>query len=158
MLRCVCERFRGDEVGRGLDGGCRPLGHVCVDVDEEWTARGERPDCRLEPAVAQDRRMDAAGEIAQLAQGQTEPRARLRDECASSLGVLTESLLRHPEAHPERHQPRLRAVVEIALDPAQLCVLSVDGSRAGLLESLDARAAAAKRRRNMYRECSRQAE
>ena len=62
------------------------------------------------------------------------PRARSRSSRSASpapsrasasssprrLGVVGELLLRHAEAHPERDEPRLRAVVQVALDPPQL--------------------------------------
>ena len=54
-------------------------------------------------------------------------------------GILGELLLRHPEAHPERDQPRLRAVVQVALDPAQLGLLGVH--RAGAAWSRASRSA-----------------
>ena len=43
-----------------------------------------------------------------------------------------------PEAQPERDEPRLGAVVQVALDPAELGVLLLDGSEPGGLERLDA--------------------
>src|SRR5439155_4420173 len=42
------------------------------------------------------------------------------------------------EAHSEGDQARLRAVVDVALDPAQLGVLRVDGTRPRRLEPVDA--------------------
>ena len=76
------------------------------------------------------------------------PRARSRSsaiaEPASSralahqlghLGLVVEARLRAAEVHAERDEPRLRAVVQVALDPAQLGGLDVDraAARAGQL-------------------------
>ena len=53
--------------------------------------------------------------------------------CAPS-GSVAELLLGHAEVHRQRHQPRLGAVVEVALDPLQLRGLGVDRAGAGALE------------------------
>ena len=69
--------------------------------------------------------MDPAGEVAQLAQRVLGAEPRLGEQLAGALWIVGQLLLRHAEAHPERDQPRLRAVVQVALDPAQLGVLGV---------------------------------
>ncbi len=81
--------------------------------------------------------MDAAGEVAQLAQRLLGAHSRLGEQLAGALGVLGQLLLGHAQAHAERDQPGLGAVVEVALDPAQLAVLDVHGAGAGRLEGLD---------------------
>ena len=53
-------------------------------------------------------------------------------------GSVGQLLLGHAEAHAERDQPRLGAVVEVALDPAQLAVLDVHGAGPARLQRLDA--------------------
>ena len=60
--------------------------------------------------------------------------------CAPS-GSVADLLLGHAEVHRQRHQPRLGAVVEVALDPLQLRGLGVDRAGAGALE-LDRRGGA----------------
>ena len=60
---------------------------------------------------------------------------RLGDERPRAGGVAVELLLRHAEVHRQRDEPRLRAVVEVALDPLQLGGLGVDGACARALES-----------------------
>ena len=67
--------------------------------------------------------MDAAREVAQLRErlaGRAAPRRR----AAARPGVGRELLLGHAEAHAERDEPRLRAVVQVALDPPQLASCS----------------------------------
>ena len=55
------------------------------------------------------------------------------DQLARGGGIAFELLLRKPEIERHRHHPRLRAVVEVTLDPAQLGGLRVDrrGPRLG---------------------------
>jgi hypothetical protein len=81
--------------------------------------------------------VDAAREVAKFSQRVLGSRAGLGDQLSDALGVFGELLLGHPQAHPERDQRGLRAVVEVALDPAELRVLKVDGSRATGLQRLD---------------------
>jgi signal transduction histidine kinase len=59
--------------------------------------------------------VDAPSEVTQLAQGLLGAHARLREQLAggSRLGV-GELLLRHAEAHPERHQAGLRELRDLA--------------------------------------------
>ncbi len=81
--------------------------------------------------------MDAAREIAQLAQRLAGARPRVRQQLGRRLRFARELLLGHAEAHAERDEPRLRAVVEVTLDPAQLGLLHVDRSGAARLERRD---------------------
>ena len=87
--------------------------------------------------------MDAAGEVAELAQRLLGAHSRLGEPSRLArlprLGVV-ELLLCHAEAHPERDDARLGPVVEIApkLDSAQLLLLGVDRPRAGARQHVDA--------------------
>ena len=97
----------------------------------------ERLHGRRQAAVGQDRRRDPASEVAQLADG----RARLLAGPAHELGDLglaLQALLGATELHAQGHQARLRAVVEVALDPPQLGRLDVERARAGPRELVDA--------------------
>ena len=60
--------------------------------------------------------MDAAREVAQLLQRCARRRARLGEMLLRLLGILLELLLGEADIHPERDEPRLRAVVQVALD------------------------------------------
>ncbi len=74
--------------------------------------------------------MDSAREVAELLERLARAGPRLGEqEPARALGIAGELLLGHPDAHAERDEPRLGAVVEVALDPAELRLLHVD--RAG---------------------------
>jgi hypothetical protein len=63
---------------------------------------------------------------------------RVCEQLLRSGRVGIELLLGQAEAHPERDETSLRAVVQVSLDPAKLGLLLVDGSRAGRLEHGDA--------------------
>ena len=95
-------------------------------------APGERLERRAEAALGEQAGADAAREVAQL--GERPPRllARLGDQRAGALGVAVEALLGHAEVHGQRDQARLRAVVQVALDPPQVGGRRVDGARAGV--------------------------
>ena len=115
----------------------RALGSVDRDVDRQRAARGERGDRRLEPAVGEDRRVDAAGEVAELLERLARAAAGLGEQHPRRLRVGPELLLGHADAHAERDETGLRAVVQVALDAAQLGLLDVDRGGAAPLEPLD---------------------
>ena len=121
--------------GRSLDGDRHGHG-----------AAGHRRDRPRESAVGED--------------GGWIPRTRSRSSSSASTGAARASretkralrigsqlLLGHPHAHAERDEPRLRAVVQVTLDPAQLGLLDVHRSGAARLEPLDSVLPAARRRR-----------
>ena len=81
--------------------------------------------------------MDPAREVAELLERVPRVAPRLGEQRPRGLGIALQLLLGHPDAHAERDEPRLRTVVEVALDPAQLGLLDVDRGRAALLEPLD---------------------
>ena len=120
--------------------GGEPLVELDRDRHGQRAPVGERRERGAEPAVGEHRRVDPAREVAQLLERLADADARLGDELLRALGVGRELLLGEAEAHPERDEPGLRAVVEVALDPPQLGVLRVDGAGARRLEHVDRRA------------------
>ncbi len=58
--------------------------------------------------------------------------------CAAASGSRVMSSSREPEVHPQRHQPGLRAVVQVAFDTPQLGGRVVDAGGAGGLQLPDA--------------------
>ena len=89
-------------------------------------------------AVGEHRRVDAADDGAQVAERGTGRRAGLGDQLPGlPRGRVAKRLVGQPEAHPDRDQPGLRAVVQVALDAAQLGGGVVDGLGPGLGEHLD---------------------
>jgi hypothetical protein len=59
------------------------------------------------------------------------------DEFLGPLGVAIDALAGKPEVDRQHHQSLLRAVVQIALDPAQLARLDIDDGGSALAERLD---------------------
>ena len=117
-------------------------GRLARDVDgrrgRHGAAGGERDDRRPEAALGEQARAHAAREVAQLGERPLGLLARLADQLARALGVAVEALLGHAEVHRQRHEPRLGAVVQVALDPLQLGGRGVDRAGARLGQPLDA--------------------
>ena len=68
VLGDVRERLVDDEVRRALDGGRRPRGHLDVERDRDRRPGDDRGQRGVEAAVLEDHRVDAAHEVADLAQ------------------------------------------------------------------------------------------
>ena len=110
-----------------------------VDGDRDERALRERLDRRLQAAIGQDRRGDAPGEVAQLADRGARLLAGAAHE-VGDLGTVVQALLGTAHEHAERDEPRLGAVVEVALDAPQLRRLHVEGAATGpgqLVDALD---------------------
>ncbi len=112
-----------------------------VDVDRgaQAVARGERFDRGHQAAVGEQRRHDAAREVAQLGDRVVRLALGVEDQ-AADLRLVVDAQLRAPELQRQRHQPRLRAVVQVALDPPQLRRLRVDRLAARARQQVDPRA------------------
>ena len=137
VLGDVGQRLRDDEVGRRLDHRGRAAVDVGVDGDVGRHAPAERVDGGGEPAGDEHRRRDPARQIAQLGDRRARLAARLADE-VGELGLVGQPRLGAAELHAQGHQPRLRPVVEVALDAAQLGVLHVQRPAARARELVDA--------------------
>ena len=83
--------------------------------------------------------MDAPGELTQLVKGRLQLRARLVQELAPT-SDRSDLHARQPELDRERHEPRLGAVVQVALEPPALGVAGLDETRARGAQLLDPRA------------------
>ena len=120
VLGHVGQRLRDDEIGRRLDGGGSRSSGIRQDLPGAGRVRPvlERAP---EPAVGQDRRVDAARELAEL-----------RERRWSSLARARGPGRRRPDrrragaapAEPQRQrdQPLLGAVVQVALQPPALAI------------------------------------
>ena len=128
VLRHVRERLRDHEVGRGLDGGGQATGALTDDVDRDGRARGQRAYRRLEPALGQHHGMDAARQIAQLLEALPELVDRAVEE-RRRVGTVGHAHACEPEVQRQRDEPRLRAVVEVALDAPPFAVGRLDQPR-----------------------------
>ena len=68
VLGGVGQRLGDDVVGGDLDLLGQPLLDAHVELDRDRRAAGERLERRAQPALGEDRRVDAAGDLAQLVQ------------------------------------------------------------------------------------------
>ena len=129
VARDVGQRLRHDEVGGRLDRRRQAAVDRALHVDRDRRAVGERGDCGIQAAAREDRRMDAAGELAQLAQRGLEPHREPVDQ-RSGLGVGDRGA-QHAQLEGEGQELLLGAVVEVALDaPAGLVGGLDDAQRA----------------------------
>ena len=121
VLGDVGERLGDDEVGGGLDRRRRAVGERDVDLDRHRAAGGERRQRGVEPTVGQHRRVDAAHEVAQLADRQLGLLVGADDQLggAGRVAARLEPLTGHAEVHRQRDEALLGAVVEVALDAAR---------------------------------------
>ena len=133
VLGRVGQRLGDDEVGGVLDRRRRPVVDLGVDRDLRAGAVGQRLDRRLQ---ARGRRAPAARSRGRGRAARRSPRspprgpgARARRRCVGALAG--EPLLGASELHRQRDQPRLRAVVQVALDPPQLGGLDVERAAPG---------------------------
>jgi hypothetical protein len=93
-------------------------------------ASGEGRERRVEPAVVEHRRVDAAGQLAQLGDRRLGRGVRLGDERLRGLRIRVDLLLRHTEGHADGHEARLHAVVQVPLDAGALHVGGAHGAGA----------------------------
>ena len=134
VLGHVRERF-GDDVVRGrLDR----LGQALVEkleVDRERRPRDERLDRGGQAAVGEHRGVDAARQLPQLLERLRELVGGLAEQPFGRLGLVVHTRLREAQHQGERDEALLRAVVEVALEPAALDVARLDdaGARAAQL-------------------------
>src|SRR4051794_12767044 len=126
VLGDVGERLGDEVVGGGLDWLWQADGGKGDDLDRYGRARGELVERAGEALMAEDRRVDAAGQLAQLTQGEPELLARVREKALRALGIAVDLRLQRPDLQRERDEALLRAVVEVALEPAALGVLDLD--------------------------------
>ncbi len=89
MLGDVRQRFRDHEVGRRLDRRRIAL-VICLDLNGHRGAVGEAPHRRAEALFAKDRRVDAAGEVAQLTQCSLQLRFGLGEQLLVTVAVAEE--------------------------------------------------------------------
>ena len=87
---------------------------------------GHRRQGGVEAPVGEDRRVDAAGEVAQLDQRLLGLAVGVVDQGPGRVGVGVELLLGPAQVHGQGDQSLLRAVVQVALDAAALDLDRVD--------------------------------
>ena len=146
VLGDVGEQFRRAEVGDGLDRGRRTLGQVDDQLDRQVAARGEGGERGAE-AVVEHRRVDAAGQVAQLGDGLLGAAVGGVDQLQDPLQVglrgpgergpgdrAAELLPGQAQLHRDGDHLSLRAVVQVPLDPAQPRGRVVHHAGPGLLQ------------------------
>ena len=127
----VGQCLRHDVVRADLNLLRWPRSETDVDPDGDRGAAGKRPQRRTEAAVGQDRRVDAARDLAQLVQRAGHP----GDGAVKLRGELGE-LRRHGRLCPaqlqrQRDEPLLGSVVQVPLDPAARLVGGGHDARPG---------------------------
>ena len=130
VLGDVGERFGGDEVGRRLDGAGR-RSVADGQLDRHRRAPRERGERGGESFLGEDRRVDAAGERAQLGERVDGLGVRLGEELVEGGAAVGEPAAGELEREPDPEQALLGAVVEVALEAAPLGVAGFDDARAG---------------------------
>ena len=154
VLGDVREQFR-DDVERGrLDRLGQPLGREAVDLHRHVARPASAWTAGVEPAVGEDRRMDPAGELAELLQAECELVARPRQQFRRAGRVVGEPRLGQAKPESERDQPLLCAVVQVPLEPSALGVAGLDDARSRCVSTSRASAfasATATRRVNFSR-------
>ena len=136
--RGVVDRFGDDNVGSCLGGGREPLLDELAELDGERRAVGQRPDGRFEPCLGEDRGEDAVGQVAQLDERLLH---LLGARCQRSTSAMSPSAAaadrRQPQLVRRGEQALLRAVVEVALEPATCGVRGLDDARSGGLQVVE---------------------
>jgi hypothetical protein len=117
VLDHVGQGFRNEEVGGELDGVGQPIANGSFHRDRERRSLRNPLDCRLEPLFAQERRMNSAGELAQLGDRLLDLVLCARQHVGAGR-VITWS--RKPEGDGKRDEPLLSSVVEVALEAPPL--------------------------------------
>jgi hypothetical protein len=126
VLDDVGQRLGDDEVGVRLDGGRQPA-DADVDRHAHRSARGERLYPRPKSTLRDRGRLDAVGQLAQLADRVLGVRERLGHE---RFGVTAgaQRALGQLERDDGVDQPLLRAVVQVAHDSRSLALRGVAGA------------------------------
>ena len=119
VLGDVGQRLGDHEVGRALDRSREPLVALARRASRAAARASERLERGLEPAVGEHRRVDAARQLAQLLEAGVELLLRLVEQLRE---LAVRALARRAQQQGERHEPRLGAVVQVALEPPALGV------------------------------------
>src|SRR4029450_10108828 len=111
---------------------------VHVQPDRDRCTSDHRLERHFQSVSAQDSRMDAAGDVAELLERASDLTTRLIDP-SLSFRIRAQPLLEQAELEREGDQPLLRAVVEIALQSLPLPLACSYHPRAGALQLFEAR-------------------
>ena len=131
VLARVLQRLEAAEVDRGLDLLRVPADLLGLDRRGQRGAVAGGAERVGQPAVHQQRRVDAVREVAQLLHRLLEVGRDLVEHLLGGVGVGVGELAGEAGAHRERDEVLLRAVVQVALDAAALEVGGLDDAGAG---------------------------
>ena len=110
---------------------CSGSGSSAASISTGMVRRvGERFQCAPQPAVAEDRRMQPARDLAQLLQRGVELARGLLQQVGRGLGVRGQPRPRQAQLEHDGDEALLGAVVQVALQPAPLLVAGLDQARA----------------------------
>ena len=126
LARLATAKYAADSTGAGGRPG-RSMSTSTLSRQAIAAAR-----TAVQPAVGEDRRVNAADQVAQLGQCLAGGLASLGEQLLRGGRVAVHQGLGHAQVHAEGGQPGLRTVVQVTLDPAQLGGLGVDRLGAGL--------------------------
>ena len=136
VLGDVGQRLRHDEVGRRLDRRRERRIDVRGDRHRQRRPCGEGVEPGGQPALGEDRGMDAAGELAQLREPGGELDERVVEQRRRA-GARLRVLAREVEHDRERDEALLGAVVQVALEPPARRVTRRHEPRARRLQLVD---------------------
>jgi hypothetical protein len=122
MLAGVLDGFQAAEVDRRLDLRRVPAEWGGVHPDGQRGPAGHRGQRGRQPALHQDRGIDAVREAAQLVRGLPEVGAELGQDLQDLVVVAFGQLAGQAQLDRQGGEPLLGAVVEVALDAAPLTV------------------------------------
>ncbi|BCB77564.1 hypothetical protein Pflav_039740 [Phytohabitans flavus] len=131
VLGDIGQRLGDREVGDRLDRRRHRAEVADVEVGRDAAARGHRAQGAGETLVGQDRRIHRPDHLAQLGHRLLGALVRLPQQVGDSRWRVGQRLPGDGQPHRDRHQPGLGAVVQVALDPAQLGAVRVEHIRAG---------------------------
>ena len=135
VLAGVGQRLGDHEVGGALDRRPRALGRVDRHRDRDRRGRGQRAGWpRRRPRSASTGGWMPRARSRSSRSASPAPRGPRPAAARAASGSSASFCSAMPRLMPERDQARLGAVVEVALDPAQLGLLHVDGARPARLE------------------------
>ena len=126
VLDRVAQRLAREVVRGGLDLVGKADVEVDLEVRGQAGATAQLLESDREPALDQQRRVDALGQLAQLLERERQRGPRLAHDRRRVALVRGQLGLEQPERHRDRDQPLLRPVVKVALDPAALGVGRLD--------------------------------
>jgi hypothetical protein len=127
VLGHVGHQLADREVDGRFDRWRQAAVQVAGQLDPHRAIQRHGPDRVGQAAVGQHRRVDAADQVAQLGQGLDRGVPGLDEQRPRRDRIGVDDLPGGIQGHAHRHQPGLRPVVQVTLDPADLGRSGVEG-------------------------------